>query len=398
MKKWLIILVCAVLVGGTTLVVAYPHKASATVPGTNELIDTDSSGDYANAGPDIYGVNDSAYPSGNGQYVAFDSAATNLVSGDTNGDSDVFVKNVTTDSTTRASVSGTNTQIENSFYVKGLSYDGRYVLMMMGDPNYGRLYVRDTVDDTLTSVCGGNCTNGVISGDGHYVMYTVIGAYNVAQVYEQNVQTGASILLSAGSSGDGVDATNVIGGLSCDGSVAAFTSSLPGYTGDSYIATRGISGSEQITQSSVSGNATQVSCNGNVILYGNVEYNRLTGQTTTLPDGTGVSISDDGRYVAFTGTNDLTTTPSYPTTDAGSDGDGYVYDTYTGVTQLVTFTTDGNHSGEVWNTTQISADGTKVVYGYITPTSTDTGQELVSGVTTGTSNTQKDIYESDTGF
>ncbi len=51
-----------------------------------------------------------AFISANGQYVAFDSDATNLVSGDINGVSDIFVRNLATGVTQRVSVASDGTQ------------------------------------------------------------------------------------------------------------------------------------------------------------------------------------------------------------------------------------------------------------------------------------------------
>src|SRR5512143_103594 len=47
--------------------------------------------------------------SGNGRYVAFTSDATNLVDGDTNGFSDVFVRDLDKGTTVRVSVAGDGT-------------------------------------------------------------------------------------------------------------------------------------------------------------------------------------------------------------------------------------------------------------------------------------------------
>lgn len=66
--------------------------------------------------------------SGNGRHVAFASWATNLVSGDTNGWIDTFVRDLQTGQTTRVSVSSTGAQAnEGSYYQPALSYDGRFV-------------------------------------------------------------------------------------------------------------------------------------------------------------------------------------------------------------------------------------------------------------------------------
>jgi len=66
--------------------------------------------------------------SGNGRYVAFYSAATNLVAGDTNGLFDLFVRDLTLSTTERASVGVAGAEANNNAgYSPGISQDGRYV-------------------------------------------------------------------------------------------------------------------------------------------------------------------------------------------------------------------------------------------------------------------------------
>lgn len=67
--------------------------------------------------------------SGNGRYVAFTSHATNLVSGDTNGLSDVFLHDRRTGKTSRVSLSNAGRQLggASSGWHSYFSYDGRYV-------------------------------------------------------------------------------------------------------------------------------------------------------------------------------------------------------------------------------------------------------------------------------
>ncbi|MER3520886.1 MAG: hypothetical protein C4317_01065 [Acidimicrobiia bacterium] len=90
--------------------------------GTTVRVSVDSSGTQAN--------DHSRQPaiSGNGRYVAFTSAASNLVPGDTNGVEDVFVKDMQTNITERVSV---NSAGDEAIFASGspkISYDGRYVV------------------------------------------------------------------------------------------------------------------------------------------------------------------------------------------------------------------------------------------------------------------------------
>jgi Tol biopolymer transport system component len=74
--------------------------------------------------------------SANGRYVAFESAAPNLVRGDTNGEWDVFVRDLVAKSTKRVSVSSGGDQARNGASLDGfISGDGRYVVFESGATN-----------------------------------------------------------------------------------------------------------------------------------------------------------------------------------------------------------------------------------------------------------------------
>lgn len=66
--------------------------------------------------------------SSDGRYVAFQSEASNLVSGDTNGVDDVFLRDTLTGTTTRVSVAQNGTQGNGSSSGDSISSNGRYVV------------------------------------------------------------------------------------------------------------------------------------------------------------------------------------------------------------------------------------------------------------------------------
>jgi hypothetical protein len=120
--------------------------------------------------------------SNTGQFVAFESAATNLVAGDSNGVRDVFVRDRTAGTTTRVSVDNTGAQANGESRVSAISGNGRYVVfesdatnLVAGDTNgVGDVFVRDTVSGTttrlsITSASGQPTTvstEGAVSRDG----------------------------------------------------------------------------------------------------------------------------------------------------------------------------------------------------------------------------------------
>ncbi|HLE14017.1 MAG TPA: hypothetical protein VI776_04650 [Anaerolineales bacterium] len=80
--------------------------------------------------------------SAEGRFVAFYSDASNLVIGDTNGYGDIFVHDRYTGITRRVSVAGDGSQANSNSYIPSISLDGRYVLfesyasnLVSGDTN-----------------------------------------------------------------------------------------------------------------------------------------------------------------------------------------------------------------------------------------------------------------------
>lgn len=89
--------------------------------------------------------------SADGRYVAFESAASNLVGRDTNGKRDVFVRDRSGNTTTRVSVSTAGDQGNDGSYLPSISPDGRYLAfesdatnLVSGDTNAVRdVFLRD---------------------------------------------------------------------------------------------------------------------------------------------------------------------------------------------------------------------------------------------------------------
>jgi Tol biopolymer transport system component len=89
--------------------------------GTTVRVSVDSSGAQADEG------SVGARPSADGRFVAFQSWATNLVPGDTNGQSDIFLHDRTTGMTERVSVSWLGEQANGFSWNPHVSADGRLV-------------------------------------------------------------------------------------------------------------------------------------------------------------------------------------------------------------------------------------------------------------------------------
>jgi Tol biopolymer transport system component len=125
-----------------------------------------------------------------GRFVAFGSAATNLVAGDTNGFSDVFLRDLSAGTTERVSLSTAGTQGNLDSYQPSVSQDGRYVAfyatasnLVGGDTNgFSDVFLRDRILGTterLSLTNGGaqgnqGGTSPTISADGRFAAFDSI--------------------------------------------------------------------------------------------------------------------------------------------------------------------------------------------------------------------------------
>jgi Tol biopolymer transport system component len=94
--------------------------------------------------------------SADGNVVAFSSAASNLVEGDTNGTTDVFVRNLATGQVTRVSTNPDGSQFDGPSYAPAASADGRFVAFAV-HPAGGRerIYRKDLGSGALELVSAG---------------------------------------------------------------------------------------------------------------------------------------------------------------------------------------------------------------------------------------------------
>lgn len=128
-----------------------------------------------------------------GRYVAFVSAARNLVADDTNNLADVFIRDLQAGTTTLASIGATRVpnNLPCSSEAPDITPDGRYVAffsnatnLFPGARSVAEIFVRDTIAGTtiwvstnaqsrVASILGGNAAsfNHLISDDGHYVVF-----------------------------------------------------------------------------------------------------------------------------------------------------------------------------------------------------------------------------------
>lgn len=212
------------------------------VTGITTRISTSTNGTQGNS--DSY----LACVSGNGQYVAFQSWASNLVSSDTNGTADVLLKDRTSGTTTVVSVSSAGTRANNWCSPPSMSADGRYVTffswatnLVSGDTNAtldGFLRDRQTGTTSrisLTSTGGqanGECWWPSVSDDGRYVFFDALATNLVPgdtngswDVFVRDRQTSTTRRISVSSAGAEAAGYSVLPSASADGRYVAFRSS-----------------------------------------------------------------------------------------------------------------------------------------------------------------------------
>ncbi len=218
------------------------------VAGTTELVSVSSSGAQGNFPSSMWSA---PSISADGRYVAFASAASNLVAGDTNGFADVFVHDRQTHVTQRVDVSSAGAQSNDDIgYLArvALSADGRYVAfeswasnLVAGDTNAKcDVFVRDLVGATTTRVSVGaalaqannNSFSVALSGTGRWVAFMSVATNLVAgdvngvnDAFVHDRQTGVTERVSVRSTGAEANLQcNGYPTLSADGRFVAFES------------------------------------------------------------------------------------------------------------------------------------------------------------------------------
>jgi hypothetical protein len=390
----------AAVVAAATLL--SPGLAGAAAPPSPELISVNTAGLGGNANSgDLVG---DLSVSGNGRYVVFDSYASDLVPNDTNGTLDVFVRDRKTGMTSLVDLDSNGQQGTSFSDLPRISDNGRYIAFISGsalvaDDTNGApdVYVRDLTTGTTTRVSdapdGGQLSQGVnssdppsISSNGRYVAYDSYSP-ELSGVTDQSLD--AIAITDRDSDGNGiydepggttttvVTPDGVLGSMSLNGRYVGYASSVSGSL-QTYVVDRGkltsgaFTGSPTTTLVSALPDGTPGNGNngpGYVSNVGDVAFwstSTNIGGVAGNPDvlvrdhtgaisvvGASISnqpaITSDGKYVAFD-------------TDSGTDS-VYVTDRTTSTTQIVSVDPNGNPvegSGP-----SISSNGDYVAFGSI---------------------------------
>ncbi|MCB2185203.1 MAG: hypothetical protein KQJ78_02215 [Deltaproteobacteria bacterium] len=198
----------------------------------------------------------SRYPrfSGNGRQVVFNSLADNLVAGDLNGRNDVFARDLQNNTTTLVSLAFNGAQGNDNSLWPDVSGDGRYVVfrsaatnLVPGGTTNQQIFRRDTVNDTtelVSCTAGGvaadaDCDRPHISADGNLVVFessagnlAADGNNGFADAYAKNLTTGEVILVSRAADGGAGNGDSVKPAISADGASVVFASDASNLTSD----------------------------------------------------------------------------------------------------------------------------------------------------------------------
>ncbi|MFO1048253.1 MAG: hypothetical protein U1E52_10195 [Geminicoccaceae bacterium] len=337
------------------LIVAPGWAMPAWSHGTTERVSVSSSEAQGNDG--------SAAPaiSAAGRFVAFDSGATNLVRGDTNGRPDVFVRDRQTGKTERMSISSSGSQSNGGSIEPVISADGRIVAFWSDAAN-------------------------LVTGDTN----------NKYDVFAHDRQTGKTERMSVSSSGAQSNGYSLNPAISADGRFVAFQSDannlVPGDTNgedDIFVHDRHTSKTQRVSISSggaqgnwYSWNPT-ISADGRYVAFESVASNlvpadtngtmdifvhdRQTGQTRRVSisssgaQGNGYStepaISADGRFVSFNSDSS-----NLVPVDTNGFDDIFVHDRQTGKTQRVSISSSGTQGNDFNYGPTLSANGRFVAF------------------------------------
>jgi Tol biopolymer transport system component len=405
-SRWTSVALAAALAGGLA-------RAQTT-----ERVSVSSSGAQGN-----YHVNSSLSAiSADGRFVAFHGFASNLVAGDTNGFQDVFVRDRRNGTTERVSVSSSGAQGDSHSTNASISPDGRFVAfeslatnLVAGDTNgFQDVFVHDRLSGTTERVSvgsGGVQGNNLsycpsLSGDDRFVAFTslatnlVAGDTNgVGDVFVYDRQLGTTQRVSVNSSGVQGDISSGYRGssLSADGRFVAFDSlatNLVAGDGNSaedvFVHDRQGGTTELVSVAAFGGGGTsgsgtffQISADGRFVAFDSGAWNLVVGDTNgawdvfvrdrqlgtterVSVDSGGAqgnsgssypSISSDGRFVAF-----MSDASNLVTGDTNGRWDIFVRDLQSGTTERVSVASGGPQGNNYSLVPSLSADGHFVAF------------------------------------
>jgi Tol biopolymer transport system component len=370
----------SVLAGALAAAAALGAGSAVASAATTERVSVDSAEGQSDVFVQPPGTTPGAFGasiSADGLAVAFESTATDLVPGDTNGERDIFVRDRGTGTTELVSVGAGGAPANGLSGGADISGDGRFVAflseasnLVAGDDN-GRFdaFVRNRAAGTteLVSLAPDGRRLSVdsielsISDDGRFVAWRagVTGAPD--PVFVRDRRQGTTVLASVAP--PGVPLSDAFGpAISGDGRFVAFNA-FTGQGTESNLLLRSLATAStevlgrNLGEGSLSrdGRFVAFTEGQNVDEVTVVVLDRSTGARQRIAPGIQPELSADGRFVAFT-------EPASTVVAGPGPQDVMVHDRVTGLTEVASLTAAGAPADESSGAPVISADGRSVAF------------------------------------
>jgi len=378
-------------------------------------VSVDSSGVGGNGDSNLAAI------SADGLIAAFQSNANNLVAGDTNGTSDVFVHDRSTGLTQRVSVDSSGAEANGGSYSPASSADGQVVAfgsdasnLVAGDTNgFGDVFIHDRSTGLTERVSvdssgvQGNLfsANASISADGRIVTFqsnannlVAVDTNGTSDIFVHDRSTGLTERVSVDSLGSEGNSFSFFAAISADGQIVAFLSNANNLVAsdtnvayDVFVHDRSTGLTERVSvdSSGAEGNGSsgfygpRISADGQCVAFDSLASNLVSGDTNGLQDvfvhdrsigltervsvdSSGAEANSFSYYPALSAGGQIVAFVSWASDLVASDtnftGDVFVHDRSTGLTQRVSVDSSGAEANGASNWSAISADGQIVAF------------------------------------
>ena len=364
------------LVAGVSGLQVYRHDRAT---GLIALVSVSKTGTHSTAGGFAASV------SADGRFVAFASAGSDFVNGDTNNAVDIFLRDMVEGTTAMVSATQSGAPadlgaVANSVAGKReISDDGRFVAFassatnLVLTPNNGKaqVYVKDMLTGVVTRAsvdatnAAGNDTSSApaLSGNGRVVAFlsqaanfSSLSTSHTTQLFARDLEAGTTTLESVTTAGAPVLQQAVsAAALSFDGRFLAFESRAQLDGRDKDVGTLDVFLRDRALHTTVLAS--------------------LSSLAVTGAESRGPSISADGRWVGFQSLDDKLVTG-----DVNGMQDVFVYDRTTEAVTLVSQNDAGQQANSASSGASVSSDGRFVVImsaaSNLVTSPTSSGQQL----------------------
>jgi Tol biopolymer transport system component len=311
-----------------------------------------------------------------GATVVFESLASNLVPGDNNNTSDIFLRDLTAQTTTRISIASDGGDSNGASFRPAISSDGAFIafcsratnLVPGGGTQAASAFLFERATGKITRIpidapAGptSGCQRVAIDSNGGVVaVASLSGELSNVYTYDRASGTAAQLIPTA-------DGSSGISGLaiSGDGQAVAFDSTATNLvlqdtnrSRDVFVETLG---DRKTTRVSVRSDGSQLPADSGM---------------------SGVAISGDGRFVVF-GSVANEVVPG----DSNGREDVFRHELASGQTTIVSVTPDGQPANDSSYAPDINADGSAVAFA-----------SLATNIIAGDANRQQDVFERNTNF